>query len=89
MISCQTQEDALAYIDNHPGRFELWHLKDIDNTPQRFFAEVGNGTLDWKKIFTKKKVSGVKYLYVEQDQCKNYTPLESVKISIDYLNQKV
>jgi sugar phosphate isomerase/epimerase len=82
-------KDALAYIDNHPGRFELWHLKDIDNTPQRFFAEVGNGTLDWKKIFTKKKVSGVKYLYVEQDQCKNYTPLESVKISIDYLNQKV
>ena len=78
-------KDAIQYIDQHPGRFQLWHIKDMDNTPQRGFSEVGNGILDWKKVFTKKKVSGMKYLYVEQDQCKNFTPMESVKISVDYL----
>jgi sugar phosphate isomerase/epimerase len=78
-------KDAIQYIDQNPGRFQLWHIKDMDNTPQRGFSEVGNGILDWKKVFTKKKESGMKYLYVEQDQCKNFTPMESVKISVDYL----
>jgi sugar phosphate isomerase/epimerase len=78
-------KDAVEYITNNPGRFELWHIKDMDDTPEQGFSEVGNGVIDWNKVFVNKEVSGMKYLYVEQDQCKNFTPLESVKISLDYL----
>lgn len=78
-------KDPLAYFKNNPGRIELWHVKDMDNTQQQFFTEVGNGTIDWKPIFKAGKKSGMKYFFVEQDICKNHTPLESIEISYNYL----
>ncbi|MDX1938913.1 MAG: sugar phosphate isomerase/epimerase [Saprospiraceae bacterium] len=78
-------KDPLAYFKNNPGRIELWHVKDMDNTPQQFFTEVGNGTIDWKPIFKASKKSGMKYFFVEQDICKNHLPLESIEISYKYL----
>ncbi|CAL1519857.1 sugar phosphate isomerase/epimerase [Chitinophaga sp. MM2321] len=48
------------------------------------FAEVGTGSIDFKKIFTKAKEAGVKHLFVEQDKI-TIDPFESVKESYDYL----
>ena len=79
------KKDTKKYFENHTGRFALWHVKDMDKTEERLFTEVGNGIIDFKDIFTCKKKAGMKHFYVEQDQCKNHLPLESVKISIDYL----
>jgi len=76
---------AKKYFDAHEGRFTLWHVKDMDKTEEQFFTEVGNGVIDFKDLFTCKKKSGMKLFYVEQDQCKNHMPLESIKISIEYL----
>jgi sugar phosphate isomerase/epimerase len=78
--------DPHAYFDNHPGRFPLWHVKDMEDSEDRFFTEVGNGVIDWIKIFNKIEVSGMKNFYVEQDVCRNHKPLESVKISHNYLS---
>jgi sugar phosphate isomerase/epimerase len=82
-------KDTFEYFSKHRNRFELWHVKDMDNTPEQFFTEVGNGVIDFKSIFTKKKESGMKLFYVEQDSCKNHLPIESVKISIDNLKSKI
>jgi sugar phosphate isomerase/epimerase len=76
--------DPVALIEKHPGRFPLWHVKDMDNTPERFFTEVGTGTIDFKKIFKSAKKSGLEQYFVEQDVCKR-PPLESIKISYDNL----
>lgn len=78
--------DPLAYFAKHPGRFPLVHVKDMDNTDRKFFAEVGRGTIDFKKIFAQAKQAGIRHYFVEQDQCPG-SPFDSIKISIDYLQQ--
>ncbi|MGC4035159.1 MAG: sugar phosphate isomerase/epimerase, partial [Chitinophagaceae bacterium] len=40
--------DPIQLFEQHPGRFPLWHVKDMDNTPNHAFTEVGNGVIDFK-----------------------------------------
>ncbi|PSL47810.1 sugar phosphate isomerase/epimerase [Chitinophaga niastensis] len=48
------------------------------------FAEVGTGSIDFRKIFAKAKLAGVKHLFVEQDKI-TIDPFESVKKSYGYV----
>ncbi len=79
-------KDALEYFNKYPGRFELYHLKDMDNTEEAYYTEVGSGIIDFKEIFAHKDLAQMKYFFVEIDECRNHSSLESVKISFDYLN---
>lgn len=82
----KAEADPVEYFEKFPGRFELWHVKDMDDSEEMKFAPVGKGTIDFDRIFAKKEKAGMKYFFVEQDRFYNYKPLESVKISYDYLN---
>lgn len=77
--------DGLAILNKHKGRFPLWHIKDMDNSSEQFFTEVGSGVINWKKIFETAPSTGMQYFFVEQDQCRNFRPLESIEIGHDYL----
>ena len=77
-------QDPIKLINAHPGRFPLWHLKDMDNTPKHSFTEVGSGVIDFKKIFQLKSKAGMKYFFVEQDQCPG-SPFDSIAKSIKYI----
>ncbi|WP_242923222.1 sugar phosphate isomerase/epimerase family protein [Pontibacter liquoris] len=76
--------DPVALFEQHPGRFPMWHVKDMDNTDKKFFTEVGNGTIDFKRIFDKADVAGMKYYFVEQDQTPG-NPLISITTSYNNL----
>jgi sugar phosphate isomerase/epimerase len=79
----KAKQDPVALFKLHPGRYPLWHVKDLDkNTLMP--AEVGSGILDFKRIFDNKKESGMKYFFVEQDQAPQ--PLQNVTNSYNYLN---
>jgi sugar phosphate isomerase/epimerase len=84
----KANQDPIALINKHPGRFPLWHVKDIDKTPEKKFTEVGNGTIDFKKIFTQAKKSGLKYFFVEQDVCPG-DPFDSISQSISYIKKNL
>lgn len=71
--------DPVAYFEKYPGRFKLWHVKDMDD--QGRFAPVGEGTIDFAKILANKDKSGMQYYFVEQDQTFNHEPLEAIQIS--------
>lgn len=72
--------DPMAYMEKYPGRYKIWHVKDMDE--QGRFAPVGTGTIDFAKILEKKEVSGMKYYIVEQDRTfDDMEPLEAIKIS--------
>ncbi|WP_028522710.1 TIM barrel protein [Runella limosa] len=75
-------ENANEYFKKFPGRFPLWHVKDMANTEKKEFAEVGVGTIDFGALFKDAKKAGLKHYFVEQDVCQR-PPLESIKISID------
>ncbi|MDB5019070.1 MAG: sugar phosphate isomerase/epimerase [Pedobacter sp.] len=66
----------------HPGRFPLWHAKDMDKI-NKAPAEVGSGIVDFKNAFEHASESGMKYFFVEQDQAPQ--PLQNVTNSYKYL----
>jgi sugar phosphate isomerase/epimerase len=78
--------DPLTYFNKYPGRFELWHIKDMEDSESRTFTEVGSGTVDFKRIFTGRETAGMKLFFVEQDLSK-IDEFESIKMSFDYLNK--
>ena len=79
-------QDPVAMFKQHPGRFPLWHVKDMDNTAKHNFTEVGNGTIDFKRIFAQAKLAGMQYFFVEQDQTPG-SPFDSIKQSVAYIKK--
>jgi sugar phosphate isomerase/epimerase len=71
------------YINKYPGRFELFHLKDM--TAHKKDATLGEGVIDFKPILALSEKAGMKYFFVEQDNCLTHKPFDSIKISRDYL----
>jgi sugar phosphate isomerase/epimerase len=72
--------DPVALFKKNPGRFPLWHVKDMEKGPDKAFAEVGTGSIDFAKIFAARKTAGMTHFFVEQDVCKR-PPLEAIAIS--------
>ena len=69
--------DAAEYFDKYPGRFISMHVQGWSAETRKITA-VGQGTLDWKKIFTAAKTGGIKNYFVEMN-------LELMKASVPYL----
>lgn len=74
-------KDPLAYFAKYPGRFEQWHVKDMDKTNKDRNADVGTGSIDYKVIFAKAKQSGMKHFYIEQESYPG-APIDSVAAGI-------
>ena len=79
--------DPVAYFKQYPGRFGLWHAKDMVTSDDQFFAPVGSGRIDFERIFAEKETAGMKYFFVEQDRFRELDPFESVEISLNYLKE--
>lgn len=69
--------DAADYFTRYPGRFISMHVQGWSARTKKTVA-VGQGTLDWKKIFTAAKTGGIKNYFVEMN-------LEMMKASVPYL----
>ncbi len=71
--------DPVKYFEKYPGRFWLWHVKDE--------KEVGaSGEIDFERIWQYNDIAGVKYYIVEQED-HSFPPLESVKKSLEFLEE--
>lgn len=72
-----------------PGRFHLWHIKDMNKDDKTQNTEVGNGSVDFKTIFANAKISGVKHYLMEQEN--NYKPdfYGSIKSSCSYIKNNL
>jgi sugar phosphate isomerase/epimerase len=77
-------QDPLALFQKHPGRFPLWHVKDMSKEADQSFAAVGTGIIDFKTIFQHKAEAGMKYFFVEQDKCPG-SPFDSITTSIQFI----
>ena len=78
----KAKQDPVELFKLHPGRYPLWHVKDLDKATMNP-AEVGTGVVDFKRIFDNAKESGMKYFFVEQDGAPQ--PLQNVTNSYNYL----
>jgi sugar phosphate isomerase/epimerase len=76
--------DPVELFKQHPGRFHLWHVKDIDKDmtgPQ----PVGTGIIDFKRIFANAGIAGMKHFFVEHDMPAD--PFASITTSFNYLDK--
>ncbi len=78
-------QDPLAYFSRWPGRVPLVHVKDSAGAPDNKMTDVGQGTIDWKRIFAKKDQAGIQHFFVEHDQPPQ--PFEDIAVSYKYLSQ--
>lgn len=58
--------DPVELFRKNPGRFQLWHVKDL-NKEKQGPAPVGDGIIDFKRIFDNADVAGMKHFFVEHD----------------------
>ncbi|MDQ0065410.1 sugar phosphate isomerase/epimerase family protein [Chryseobacterium lathyri] len=75
--------DPMIYFEKYPGRFPLWHVKDM-KAGTKDFTEIGNGTINFKKIFSAKEKAGLQYWFLEQDSS-DKDIFESIRISKKYI----
>jgi sugar phosphate isomerase/epimerase len=89
--------DPLSYFDRYPGRFPLVHVKDwtkLGSAPGAYageaghavesgrMANVGSGSIDWKRIFAQSAKAGIRHYFVENDEAKS---LDDPRASYSYL----
>ena len=77
--------EPIDYFNKYPGRFNLWHVKDMDANSGNY-TEIGNGNINFEEIFNNASKSGMQYFFVELDNSQQ-PALESIKISFDYLDK--
>ncbi len=58
--------DPVELFTKHPGRFPLWHVKDIDKDFKGPLP-VGTGIIDFKRIFANADTAGMQHFFVEHD----------------------
>lgn len=76
----KAKHNPLDWFRLYPGRFELCHAKDMDNTPDRKSIEVGQGVIDFKSIFRQSAQAGLKHYVVELEDYRT-TPLQGVELA--------
>lgn len=69
--------DAVEYFTKYPGRFVSMHVQGWSAKTRKIVA-VGQGTLNWNKIFNAARIGGIKNYFVEMD-------LDLMKASVPYL----
>ncbi|MFM2363061.1 MAG: hypothetical protein RLZZ316_1963 [Bacteroidota bacterium] len=77
-------KDPVALFKQHPGRFPLWHVKDLDKEMNTVLP-VGEGTIDYKRIFAAAKTAGMKHFFIEHDMPKD--AMASITSSHAYLSK--
>jgi sugar phosphate isomerase/epimerase len=91
-------QDPVKYFDRYPGRFPLVHVKDWTtkgpggndyggatgaSKKPGHMTDVGQGEIDFKRIFAQSGKAGIQHYFVENDEPKS--AFEDIKISYEYL----
>jgi sugar phosphate isomerase/epimerase len=90
-------QNPVDIFKKYPGRFQLFHMKDMFTKEAPFFtttgvtdfAPVGAGLINFKEILAAKQIAGMKYMIVEQDSTKDGKPFDAIKTSITNLTTKI
>lgn len=69
------KKDPLDYINRYPGRVPSVHVKDMDTNGK--MTDVGEGTLDFGRVFRQAEKAGLKHYFIEEDETSD--PMGSTK----------
>lgn len=78
--------DPARWLERLAGRIPVIHLKDC--AYGRRMAVVGEGNINFDRVFEKAEAGGTSYMMVEQDDCGGEDPLECLKRSYRFLRSR-
>ncbi len=78
--------DPAEWVERLSGRVPCIHLKDYAYGAK--IAVVGEGNLNFDRIFRKAEAAGTKYMLVEQDDCGGEDPFVCLRRSYEYLKAR-
>jgi len=90
-------QNPVDIFKKYPGRFQLFHMKDMYTKEAPFFttvgvkdfAPVGEGIINFREILAAKDIAGMKYMVVEQDQSRDGDMFGDIRKSITNLTTKI
>ena len=78
--------DAADYLARLAGRVPCIHLKDYAYGAK--MAVVGEGNINFDRVFAKAETAGTEYMLVEQDNCNGEDPFECLRRSYAFLKAR-
>lgn len=92
-------QNPVELFQKHPGRFVLWHVKDVacvkclpalpdqgGRMAEARLVPVGNGEIDYGEIFKHADVAGMKHFVVEQDSAADWgDSIAAARVSYEHL----
>ena len=75
-------------IERSKGRFKLWHIKDMD-VLTKDYTELGNGSINYKKVLPDASISGLEHYYIEQGGNYKINSMESAQQSISFFMKHI
>ena len=75
--------DPAQWLEKLAGRIPAIHLKDCGFGQS--MEVVGEGNINFDRVFEKAEAGGTKYMLVEQDDCHGEDPVDCLRRSYDYL----
>jgi sugar phosphate isomerase/epimerase len=64
-LAHDSKQTPRHWFERAPGRYVMWHVKDMHKV-SRDYTELGNGTIDYTKIWPDAAFSGMQHFFVEQ-----------------------
>lgn len=77
--------NPLDYFKKYPGRFELWHVKDMNKTDPTQTTSPGSGSINFHEIFNHAEHAGMKACFVEIEDYE-VSEYDSIKKGFEHLN---
>lgn len=78
--------DPAAWLEKLRGRVPCIHLKDMSCVRKEpHMAPIGEGNMNFERIFSAAEAAGTKYMLVEQDSCYGEDPFDCLRRSYQYL----
>lgn len=78
--------DPAQWLERLSGRVPCIHLKDY--AFGRKMAVIGEGNINFDRVFEKAESAGTEYMLVEQDDCNGEDPFDCLKRSYDFLRSR-
>jgi len=87
--STHAGQDTIELFNQNRGRFTMWHVKDmLDPLGAKTMKPVGQGVIDYRRIFAHASDSGMRHFFVEDDNAAaNGGSLASIQSSLTHLRQ--
>jgi sugar phosphate isomerase/epimerase len=85
-IAHGSKRTANEWFNQQPGRYVMWHVKDMHRI-SRDYTEVGNGTIDFTRIWPDAELAGLKHFFVEQGGNFTHDPFRSIADSAEYVRR--